>query len=104
LEFDEAFLFPHIADSDGDGIIDGVEANRAAVPGGTSSPGGRTFDGTEGTWPPAGTSITGTLTDPSDPDSDSDGLCDGNNTVSTAFNGKTCVTGEDKNNNGIVNT
>ncbi len=101
LELSEALLFAHLRDSDGDGIYDGIEANMAAVPGGTSSPGGRVFTGTEGTWPPAGMSITGTKTDPSDPDSDSDGLCDGGNAVSVAFNGKTCVSGEDLNNNGI---
>lgn len=64
---------PNVADTDGDGLRDGLEAK-----------GGNPADPRNNT------------TDPLSPDTDQDGLCDGNTTVVGV-----CVPGEDRNQNGI---
>lgn len=70
---------PRVVDSDSDGLSDGLEQGvDTAVPGGSSDGDGTSYDGTDVTSPgfvvdtdPA------TMTDPTDPDTDDDGLQDG---------------------------
>ncbi len=69
---DNSCTDPESADTDGDGILDGVEdANRSS----------EQEDGE---------------TDPCDPDSDGDGFCDGSEAISGV-----CISGEDFNNDGV---
>ena len=74
-ETDTTHTNPEKADTDGDGIPDGVEV-RGGDPANPNNPNAR-------------------KTDPNNPDSDFDGLCDGSLTVGA------CVGGEDRNNNGL---
>ena len=68
---------PTNADTDGDGISDAVEAGVSGngVDAGTSDVAGVAFAGTGGVF--TGDADPGTTTDPTDPDSDDDGLRDG---------------------------
>ncbi len=70
---------PLVVDSDSDGLSDGLELGvDTGVPSGTSDGNGTPFAGTD-TGSPNFTADTdpGTTTDPTDPDSDNDGLQDG---------------------------
>jgi|GEM_PF-1759490 len=65
---------PLNADTDTDGLLDGLESGATtAIPGG-STPNGIEFSGTDGFIPDADPTTT---TDPTNPDSDDDGLLDG---------------------------
>jgi len=67
---------PMDADSDDDALFDGQEMGRTAgIPGGTSSPSGIPYAGTYSSWVPDSDPFT--HTDPLDPDTDKDGLADG---------------------------
>lgn len=70
---------PLNADTDADGINDGTEAGiTAPVPGGVSDANGTPFDGTDaGSANFVPDADPATTTDPTDPDSDNDGLIDG---------------------------
>jgi RNA polymerase sigma factor (sigma-70 family) len=74
-------------DTDGDGIQDGTEL-------GITSPSADSVGGTRTFRPDTD---PGSVTDPTDPDSDDDGVCDGSRSV-----GGVCTGGEDKNNDGAV--
>ncbi len=74
-------LDPNNPDTDGDGIKDGIEVfgGNPALP-------------------------NNTITNPLDVDTDNDGLCDGGISISVAFRGETCVSGEDTNSDGLRGT
>lgn len=75
--------FANVGDTDADGIPDGVEVNFNPF-----------------------SSFTGTDTNPTSPDTDSDGLCDGDNSQTNGgiTGSVTCIRGEDINRNGRVDT
>ena len=87
-------------DTDGDGLTDGLELGvTTPVPGGTTA-GGIVFIGTEiidGGSPWRADAQPGTTTIATNPDSDGDGLCDGNISFGA------CVAGEDDNADGFYN-
>jgi len=92
---------PLSADTDGDGISDGVEAGVSTdgVNAGTSDTAGIAFDGTAAGF--IGDADPGTTTDPTDSDSDNDGLPDGaedlngdGQTVNTIGDGTSAGAGE----------
>ncbi|UFS62990.1 putative metal-binding motif-containing protein [Sulfurimonas sp. HSL-3221] len=88
-------LDPLDNDSDNDGLNDGLEIGlTSGVAGGTSDGAAAvSYSGTDlAFWQPD--TDPGTHTDPLDPDSDNDGLCDGSATV--------CAGGEDLDTNGAV--
>ncbi len=89
---------PDAADSDEDGIPDGVEAGVTdPVAGGTSNS-GVVFVGTDTNAPGyAADADPTTTTDPNNPDTDDDGLCDGGIAV-----GDLCAAGEDLNADGAT--
>ncbi|MHC3993687.1 putative metal-binding motif-containing protein [Thiomicrolovo sp. ZZH C-3] len=90
-------LNPLDNDSDNDGLNDGLEiGNTTGIPGGTSDGAAAiAYSGTDPSWQPDNDPAT--HTDPLDPDSDNDGLCDGAATVAAV-----CSSGEDMNVNGTV--
>ena len=89
---------PLDADTDNDGLPDGLEVGKAwPINPGTSNPWGIFYFGTDQfSFTPDADGGT-TTTNPTDPDSDDDGLCDGNSSV-----GGICIDGEDQNTNGVV--
>lgn len=101
---------PLANDSDGDGLNDGVEAQITAV---SAVPAGRSsgsdavavdYEGTDiGSGSFVGDADPGSGTDPLDPDSDDDGLCDGPNSAPMAMV-SVCVGGEDLNADGATVT
>ena len=86
---------PFEADSDNGGAEDGEELNVGTNPTDPSDDHGFDFD-LDGRTNEIELSAG---TDPNNPDTDGDGLCDGGLDV-----GGVCVTGEDKNNNGVVDS
>ena len=97
---------PRNPNSDNDGLSDGVEKRLGTNPNDADTdkdciPDGKEVNGN------AFSSFTGTDTNPTTPDSDGDGLCDGNNSATDFLtaDGKTvtCRQGEDKNCDSIVN-
>ena len=89
---------PIDADSDDDGLSDGLEAGvSTGISGGTSDGGFNVaYAGTDPSW--TGDADSSTTTDPLDPDTDGDDLCDGAITLS-GYRGH-----EDANGNGQVDT
>ncbi len=86
---------PNDADTDKDGLQDGTEVGiTSGLTGGISNNGGN-FEGTGVSFVPDADSST--TTDPTDPDSDDGGLCDGSGSVIDV-----CDSGEDINNNGAL--
>jgi hypothetical protein len=96
LEFIPYGTLPIDADSDDDGLNDGLEVGvTTGVSGGTSDGGfSIPYTGTDLSW--TGDADSATTTDPLDPDSDADDLCDGPITLS-GYRGH-----EDANGNGRV--
>jgi hypothetical protein len=96
LEFVLYGTLPPKTDSDDDGLNDGLEVGvTTGVPGGTSDGGFVVpYTGTDLSW--TGDADSATTTDPLDPDSDEDDLCDGPITL-TGYRGH-----EDANGNGRV--
>jgi len=85
---DGADAAPLDPDGDADGIDDGTESgNDVPIPGGYSN-GGIPFDGTDPAW--VGDQDPSTTTDPTNPDTDGDGLTDGEE--DTNFDGETVNT------------
>ena len=66
---------PNDADTDDDGLDDGVEVGVTEPVAGGASPGGVAYAGTDADW--SGDDDPATTTDPTDADSDDDGLSDG---------------------------
>ncbi|MBT8446907.1 MAG: VCBS repeat-containing protein [Gammaproteobacteria bacterium] len=85
---------PNNADSDGDGVQDGTELG-VTTPVPDPDDGGPLLGTNPGLFVPD--ADPGSTTDPDNPDSDGDGLCDGDADVSGV-----CITGEDLNGNGAV--
>ncbi len=89
------FTNPLISDSDGDGLSDGLELGQTAGIAQGLSNRGVSYLGTA--LPFIGDSDNSTITDPLDPDTDDDGLCDGGLSISGV-----CFSGEDLDGDGMV--
>ncbi|MFT6143375.1 MAG: hypothetical protein ACJAV2_001248, partial [Myxococcota bacterium] len=88
------------ADSDNDGLTDGLEEGATSPQlSGTSAVRGLSYGGTAASWVPD--SQGSSTTNPLNADSDNDGLCDGDEDVSSG-NGSPCLAGEDTNTNGRI--
>lgn len=83
-------------DTDGDGLRDGIERQYATKPNDEDSDDDCIHDGVEVNFQET-SSFTGPDTDPTNPDTDGDGLCDGNNpSTNGGLTGDVnCIPGED---------
>lgn len=92
-------------DTDGDGLRDGIERQYGIYPNVVDTDADCIPDGVEVNFKETST-FSGTDTDPTNPDSDGDGLCDGNNSHSNGgiAGDVSCFRGEDLNCNGLIDT
>ncbi|MCB2218993.1 MAG: hypothetical protein KQI35_01270 [Bacteroidetes bacterium] len=92
-------LYPYNSDSDGDGLQDGTELGKYNfISGGFTSMFSIPIRGTNSFFIADG-DAGATTTNPNNPDTDNDGLCDGNATL-----GGICMSGEDIDQDGVVDS